>query len=182
MQQTESEVNEIVRSAVRKKAGLHALQRIRKIVDDEQEADRKNALAAKWISLGILLFIVLTSAWIYYPRMSQPALPRPAGHSPSPALHSYISLLREHIEQQAGKRRKNTAGAHGAMGTVSMRIAVRANGQLEEVVLLKSSGTPSLDEAALGLVKAASPMPPFPKELQRTMDVFELETSLSIEE
>lgn len=66
MQQTDSEVNEIVRTAVQKKQAIHALQLIREIVDDVQEEDRKKELAAKWVSLGILLFIVLASAWFYF--------------------------------------------------------------------------------------------------------------------
>jgi hypothetical protein len=66
MQQTDSEVNEIVRTAVQKKQAIHALQLIREIVDDVQEEDRKKELAAKWVSLGILLFIALASAWFYF--------------------------------------------------------------------------------------------------------------------
>jgi len=50
------------------------------------------------------------------------------------------------------------------VGTVRLEIRLRESGELGRVVLLRSSGHPALDEAAIRTVEAAGPFP-FPAGL-----------------
>ena len=63
---------------------------------------------------------------------------------------------------------------YGIYGQLRMLVTVLADGQLESVRLLESSGYAVLDEAALRIVRLAAPFPPFPKELRETTDKLEI--------
>jgi len=51
-------------------------------------------------------------------------------------------------------------------GGVGLSLHVLSDGQLEEALLLKSSGFNLLDEAALALVRSQAPFPAFPPQIQ----------------
>ena len=48
-----------------------------------------------------------------------------------------------------------------------VEVAIDARGELQNVVIRRSSGSPELDQAALEILKLASPFDPFPAELAR---------------
>ncbi|SFT66420.1 protein TonB [Pseudovibrio denitrificans] len=50
-------------------------------------------------------------------------------------------------------------------GRVLLGFSINRSGQITETRILKSSGNPMLDRATLSALKAASPLPPIPKEL-----------------
>ena len=53
-------------------------------------------------------------------------------------------------------------------------VAILPDGSLKEVKLLESSGEPVLDEAAIRIVRLASPFAPFPDDLRQSTDVLEI--------
>ena len=53
-------------------------------------------------------------------------------------------------------------------------VAVRSNGSVESVTLVKSSGVPALDEAVQRVVESQTPYPAFPPALARDYDVIEI--------
>jgi len=59
------------------------------------------------------------------------------------------------------------AAARTALGTSSpvLEVGINANGTLDRAVIRRSSGNPELDQAALSILKLASPFDPFPPEL-----------------
>lgn len=59
------------------------------------------------------------------------------------------------------------AAARTALGTASpvIEVGIAANGSLDRAVIRRSSGNPELDQAALSILKLASPFDPFPPEL-----------------
>jgi protein TonB len=59
------------------------------------------------------------------------------------------------------------AAARTALGTASpvIEVGIAANGALDRAVIRRSSGNPELDEAALSILRLASPFDPFPPEL-----------------
>ena len=59
-------------------------------------------------------------------------------------------------------------------GSLRLMVAIAPNGRLREVELLESSGHRVLDDAAIRIVKLASPFAPFPDELRKTTDVLEI--------
>ena len=55
---------------------------------------------------------------------------------------------------------------HGVAGTVRLRLVLRPNGTLENLLLLAASD-PHLAESALKEAQSSAPYPPFPKELKK---------------
>ena len=46
-----------------------------------------------------------------------------------------------------------------------MEVGIAADGTLDRVIIRRTSGNPRLDQAALAILKLASPFDPFPPEL-----------------
>ncbi|MFT4591576.1 MAG: protein TonB [Gammaproteobacteria bacterium] len=65
----------------------------------------------------------------------------------------------------------NFPDTSGAIRNPVLEVAVTANGELAEVILLRSSGQKKLDQAAVSILRMASPFDPFPKHLSRDFDV-----------
>jgi periplasmic protein TonB len=55
-----------------------------------------------------------------------------------------------------------------------LMVSILANGEVKEIVLLKSSGYSLLDEAAKQSVRLAAPFPPFPAEIRRDTDILQI--------
>ena len=53
-------------------------------------------------------------------------------------------------------------------------VAVRADGSVQEVRVLKSSGQRILDQAAIDIVRLAAPFAPFPPEIRQDTDILEI--------
>ena len=51
---------------------------------------------------------------------------------------------------------------------------MRSDGSLEKVRVVRSSGFPVLDDAAVRIVKLASPFAPFPPEIGKDTDVLDI--------
>jgi protein TonB len=51
---------------------------------------------------------------------------------------------------------------------------VRADGSLEEVLVLRSSGSAILDDAAVRIVHLAAPFAPFPPDIHRETDLLDI--------
>jgi len=56
-----------------------------------------------------------------------------------------------------------------------LEVAIRADGGLREVRIVRSSGYTQLDQAAQRIVKMAAPYPPFPSELRQETDLLRIE-------
>ena len=48
-----------------------------------------------------------------------------------------------------------------------LEVAINANGEMEDIVVRRSSGHPELDQAALAILKLATPFDPFPSDLRK---------------
>ncbi|HSO80462.1 MAG TPA: TonB family protein, partial [Chromatiaceae bacterium] len=59
-------------------------------------------------------------------------------------------------------------------GNLILRVALRADGTLEEVRVLRSSGSEVLDQAAVRIVNLAAPYAPFPPDIRKETDVLDI--------
>ena len=59
-------------------------------------------------------------------------------------------------------------------GNLILRVAVRADGSVEQVQVLRSSGFTVLDEAAVHIVELAAPYAPFPPDIAAETDVLDI--------
>lgn len=57
--------------------------------------------------------------------------------------------------------------ARGGAGNPILEVSIRRDGSLGEAVIKRSSGRKEIDQAALSILRLASPFDPFPKELSR---------------
>ena len=56
-----------------------------------------------------------------------------------------------------------------------LEVAIRADGSLRDVRVLRSSGNAELDQAARRIVQLAAPYPPFPPELRQQVELLRIE-------
>lgn len=62
----------------------------------------------------------------------------------------------------------------GIYGTLRMLVSLRKDGTIKEVAILQSSGSTVLDDAAIRIVRMASPFAPFPEEMRENVDELEI--------
>ena len=77
----------------------------------------------------------------------------------------YLVAWRAKVERIGTLNYPAAARQAGANANPVISVAIGANGRLEEATIRQSSGDPALDEAALAILKLASPFDPFPPEL-----------------
>jgi len=62
----------------------------------------------------------------------------------------------------------------GIFGSLRLSVRIRADGSVAGIELLESSGHKVLDEAAIRIVRQAAPFEPFPPEIRKNTDIFEI--------
>jgi len=87
---------------------------------------------------------------------------------------SYLEAWREKVERVGNLNYPDEARRRKLHGDLILHVAVRADGSLEKVRVVRSSGFPVLDDAAVRIVRLASPYAPFPPELGKDTDVLDI--------
>jgi protein TonB len=77
-----------------------------------------------------------------------------------PIYVSYFTKIKQTIEQQW--EYPEVALRYGLQGRLSLEFTISGNGQLENLRMIRSSGSQVLDQEALRAIMAASPFPPIP--------------------
>ncbi|MBS0367508.1 MAG: energy transducer TonB [Proteobacteria bacterium] len=80
------------------------------------------------------------------------------------ALAPYLDNWRRKVERIGTLNFPAAAHAAGAASPV-VEVGIDSNGKLDRALIRRSSGNPELDQAALSILKLASPFDPFPPEL-----------------
>ena len=83
-----------------------------------------------------------------------------------PAYMNYFNRIKHAINQKW--EYPELAKRYGLQGTLLLEFAVGANGQIEQLRLVRSSGSQLLDDEALRAIKAAAPFPPIPVWIKST--------------
>lgn len=86
---------------------------------------------------------------------------------------AYQDAWRKKIEYIGNLNYPEEAKRKKIYGELRLLVAIKKNGQLHEVKILKSSGKPILDQAALRIVRMSAPFGVFPTELADT-DIIEI--------
>jgi protein TonB len=79
--------------------------------------------------------------------------------------HPYFIRVQEQIAAKWGF--PLAAGKGGLEGDLLIELRIAKDGSLDRVWLLRSSGVPAFDEAALTAVQGAQPFPPVPDEVAK---------------
>ncbi len=77
----------------------------------------------------------------------------------------YLDGWRRKVERIGTINYPRAARGAGAQASPVVEVGIAADGTLDRVVIRRTSGNPQLDQAALAILKLASPFDPFPPEL-----------------
>ncbi|MGD8977005.1 MAG: TonB family protein [Gammaproteobacteria bacterium] len=83
----------------------------------------------------------------------------------------YLSSWKDKVERVGTLNFPDAARRLRLEGSPVLEIALRADGSIAEISVRESSGEPTLDEAAIRILKLASPFDPFPRDLREHYSV-----------
>ncbi len=86
----------------------------------------------------------------------------------------YVDSWRQKIERVGNLNYPEEAKSRKLYGALQLTIAIKANGEVEDVQINRSSGHPVLDEAAKRIVHLAAPYDRFPDNIKRDTDVLHI--------
>jgi len=95
-----------------------------------------------------------------------------ATHRATDAL--YIDAWRRKIERIGNLNYPEKAKRDGIYGSLSLKVAINADGTVNEILVLRSSGHKILDDAAIRIVRLASPFAPLTNEILVDTDILEI--------
>ncbi len=85
-------------------------------------------------------------------------------------IAAYLDQWKRRIEAVGDEYFPELGPLEGLTGSPTLEVAIAASGQLTEVIIRKSSGSKVLDQAAINILRRASPFDPFPAEVQADYD------------
>ncbi len=86
-------------------------------------------------------------------------------------IAAYLSAWKRKVERIGTLNYPRQLQTRGLSGNPVLEVAIAADGRLKEVLVRQSSGHPALDEAAMEILKLATPFDPFPEYLRGDYDV-----------
>jgi protein TonB len=85
-------------------------------------------------------------------------------------IAAYLDTWKRRIEAVGDDYFPELGPLDGLTGSPTLEVSIEASGQLNEVIIRKSSGSKVLDQAALDILRRASPFDPFPDEIRDDYD------------
>ena len=87
---------------------------------------------------------------------------------------AYLDAWRQKIERVGNLNYPEEAKRRKISGSLIMDVAINADGTINEVTILQSSGKTLLDDAAKRIVRLASPFAPLPEEMRADTDILHI--------
>ena len=87
---------------------------------------------------------------------------------------AYLHEWRTRVEAIGNRYYPVASSRYSIYGDLRLMVAIRYDGRIENIEILSTSGHAVLDEAAIRIVRMASPFDPFPPELRATTDLLEI--------
>ena len=85
-------------------------------------------------------------------------------------IAGYLDNWKRRIEAVGDEYFPELGNLDGLTGSPTLEVSIHASGELSEVIIRKSSGSAILDQAALDILRRASPFDPFPVEVRKEYD------------
>ncbi len=85
-------------------------------------------------------------------------------------IAEYLDTWKRRIEAVGAEYFPTLGELDGLTGSPTLEVSISASGHLSDVIIRKSSGSAILDQAALDILRRASPFDPFPKQIQAEYD------------
>ncbi len=87
---------------------------------------------------------------------------------------AYLDAWRRKVERIGNLNYPDQAKRDSLYGNLVLHVAVRADGGVERVRVLHSSGHKILDDAAVRIVRMSAPYSPFPEEIRKETDILDI--------
>jgi TonB family protein len=87
---------------------------------------------------------------------------------------AYMARWRKHVEVVGNRHATNQPELHKQSGAVLLAVSLMADGSVQSVKLLNSSGQNTLDQAAQRIARLAAPYEAFPESIQAKTDVLHI--------
>jgi len=87
---------------------------------------------------------------------------------------SYMEAWRRKVERIGNLNYPEEARRKGLYGNLILHVSVRADGSLEGIRVVRSSGQDLLDQAAVRIVELAAPFAPFPPDIAAETDLLDI--------
>jgi len=87
---------------------------------------------------------------------------------------SYLESWRRKVEQIGNLNYPDEAKQRKLYGNLILHVALRSDGSIQSLRVLRSSGFDVLDQAAIRIVKLAAPFSPFPPDIRSETDILDI--------
>jgi protein TonB len=87
---------------------------------------------------------------------------------------SYLEAWRRKVERIGNLNYPDEARRHKMYGSLILHVAVRDDGSVESIRVVRSSGFELLDQAAVKIVELAAPFAPFPPDIRAETDILDI--------
>jgi protein TonB len=87
---------------------------------------------------------------------------------------AYLDAWRRKVERIGNLNYPDQAKRSKLYGNLVLLVAVKADGSVEQIKVLHSSGHKILDDAAVRIVRLAAPFSPFPNEIRKETDIVDI--------
>jgi len=87
---------------------------------------------------------------------------------------TYLDAWRRKVERVGNLNYPDEAKRKKLYGDLILHVAVRADGSLNDIRILRSSGHKLLDDAAIRIVKLTAPFAPFPPDILKDTDILDI--------
>jgi protein TonB len=87
---------------------------------------------------------------------------------------AYLDAWRRKVERIGNLNYPDQAKRSKLYGNLVLHVAVKADGSVEQIKVLHSSGHKILDDAAVRIVRLAAPFSPFPNEIRKETDILDI--------
>ena len=87
---------------------------------------------------------------------------------------AYLDAWKRKIERIGNLNYPEEARRNKLHGNLVLHVAVRADGSVEKIRLVYSSGEKVLDKAAMKIVEMSAPFAPFPENIRKETDILDI--------
>jgi protein TonB len=88
---------------------------------------------------------------------------------------AYMDAWRAKVERVGNLNYPDEARRQKLSGSLLLDVALNPDGTVNDIQLRRSSGQKVLDDAAMRIVRLASPFAPFPKDIEQEVDILHIE-------
>ncbi len=87
---------------------------------------------------------------------------------------AYLDAWRRKVERIGNLNYPEEARRRGLSGSLILDVALNPDGSIHEITVVRSSGHPVLDQAAMRIVRMAAPFAPFPASIRKDTDILHI--------